>query len=100
MEVGEGLQRRWIPFVRSEHSTYVCDQLSKLADNSDACMGRSRRDNWRIAQRMNKSRIGFRGYSRDHAMQGLSKKITQECGSHAIFNDRVNSNVLTERSQD
>ena len=63
-------------------------------------MGRSRQDNWRIAQRMNKTRIGFRGYSRDPAMQGLSKKITQECGSHAIFNDHVNSNVLTERSQD
>ena len=45
---------------------------------------------------MNKSRNGFRGYSRDHAMQGLSKKNTQECGSHTIINDHVNSNVLTE----
>ena len=58
MEVGEGLQGRWNPFVRSKYNTNVCDQLSKLATNSDAWTGRSRRDYCRISQRMNKSRIG------------------------------------------
>ena len=58
MEVGEGLQGRWNPFVRSKYNTNVCDQLSKLATNSDAWTGRSRRDYYRISQRMNKSRIG------------------------------------------
>ena len=47
-----------ILFVRSKYNTNVCDQLSKLATNSDAWTGRSRRDYCRISQRMNKSRIG------------------------------------------
>ena len=33
MEVGEGLQGRWNPFVRSKYKTNVGDQLSKHASN-------------------------------------------------------------------